>query len=284
MRHAVFLFLLSMPFSVFAETMPAVVNRPVINMFSQPDTEANVVSQAIFGTNILVLEEQPAWMKIRTPDDYTGWIEAAGAVKRDVYAVASPVAKVTNLFGSVYKDASITKRQPLLTLPFESRLEVIDQPETDDRRWLKVRLPDMREAWVQRGDIIVDPKDITRDEMLTYVGRFSGIPYLWGGASSYGYDCSGFTQMLFRQTGVTMPRDAQPQAEWSGVKPVTIEELAAGDLLFFGPSDKKITHTGLYLGNDQFIHATAFLRPVIQISKLSDPHWTKLLVAMRRVK
>src|SRR4051812_37093679 len=111
----------------------------------------------------------------------------------------------------------------------------------------------MREAWVQRGDIAVDPKDISRDEMLSYVGRFSGIPYLWGGASAYGYDCSGFTQMLFRQTGVTMPRDAQPQAEWPGVKPIAVEELAPGDLLFFGPSDRKITHTGLYLGNDEFI-------------------------------
>ena len=90
--------------------------------------------------------------------------------------------------------------------------------------------------------------------------------------------------MLYRQTGVQMPRDAQPQADWNGVAAVPKEELQAGDLLFFGVSDKKITHTGIYIGNDQFIHATARNHPVIQVSNLSDPHWTKLLVATRRVK
>jgi cell wall-associated NlpC family hydrolase len=90
--------------------------------------------------------------------------------------------------------------------------------------------------------------------------------------------------MLFRQTGASMPRDAQPQAEWSGVKPVLKEELQPGDLLYFGSSEKKITHTGMYIGGNQFIHATAHLQPIVQISSLSDLHWTNLLVATRRVK
>ena len=267
-----------------AETNPAVINRPVVNMFANPSVDSNVVSQAIFGTNVQILEDQSAWLKIRTPDDYSGWIEASGAVKRDVYAVSGSVATVGSLFGSVYREASITKRQPLFTLPFEARLEVVEEPEAEERRWLKVRLPDMREAWIQRGDISLDHKPMSREEMLMVSGRFAGLPYLWGGTSTFGYDCSGFTQMLYRQTGVQMPRDAQPQADWTGVVPIEREELRAGDLLFFGASDKKITHTGIYIGNDQFIHATAHTHPVIQVSNLSDPHWTKLLVATRRVK
>jgi cell wall-associated NlpC family hydrolase len=90
--------------------------------------------------------------------------------------------------------------------------------------------------------------------------------------------------MLLRQTGVSMPRDAQPQAEWSGVKPVLREELQPGDLLYFGSSETKITHTGMYIGNRQFIHATAHIQPVVQISNLFDEYWTKLLVATRRLK
>jgi hypothetical protein len=283
MRRAALLWI-AMSVSAFGETSPAVINRPVVNMFSQPSADASVVSQAIFGTNVQVLEDQPQWLKIRTPDDYTGWIEAGGALKRDVYAVSGTVATVSNLFGSLYRETSIIKHQPLLTLPFEARMEVVEQPDTEERRWIKVRLPDMREAWVQRGDILLDPHSITREEMLAVSKRFAGLPYLWGGTSTFGYDCSGFTQMLFRQTGVTLPRDAQPQAESAGVKAIAQDELQPGDLLFFGTSAEKITHTGMYLGNGEFIHATAHDRPVIQVSRLADPHWTKLLVATRRVK
>jgi gamma-D-glutamyl-L-lysine dipeptidyl-peptidase len=283
MRSAVLL-CAAMALSAFAETSPAVINRPVVNMFSKPSADASVVSQAIFGTNVQVLEDQPQWLKIRTPDDYTGWIEAGGAVKRDVYAVVGSVASVNNLFGSLYRETSITKHPPIFTLPFEARMEVLAEPEAEERRWIKVRLPDMREAWIQRGDVSLNAKQITREEMLAISKRFAGLPYFWGGTSTYGYDCSGFTQMLYRQTGVTLPRDAMPQAEWSGVKAIAQDELQPGDLLFFGESEEKITHTGMYIGNGEFIHATAHDRPVIQVSKLADPHWTKLLVATRRVK
>ena len=82
-----------------------------------------------------------------------------------------------------------------------------------------------------------------------------------------------------------MPRDAQPQAEWSGVAPVPRkEDLQPGDLLYFGNSAKKITHTGMYMGSGKFINATTHQTPLVRIDDLNDPHWTKLLVAMRRVK
>jgi len=272
--------------ALFAVALPnAVVVQPVMNMYSRPTADADVVSQAIHGWNVQILEEQPDWLKIRTPDDYTGWIQSSAAVKRDVYAVSGSVATVKSLFASVYRETSITKHQPMLTLPFEARLEVLAQPEESERRWIQVRLPDQREGWIQRGDVTLETdKHMSQEEMLMFSRRFLGLPYLWGGTSTFGYDCSGFTQMLLRQTGKSMPRDAQPQAEWSGVKPVLKEELQPGDLLYFGSSDKKITHTGMYIGNRQFIHATAHIQPVVQISNLSDEHWTKLLVGTRRVK
>lgn len=270
--------------SALAETFPAVIQRPVANLFSKPTTEADVVSQAIYGWNVEVLEEQPAWLKVRTPDQYTGWIEASSALKRDVYAVSAPVATVRSLFASVYRETSITKHQPLMTLPFEARLEVVGDPVSQTPRWTRVRLPDMKEAWIQRGDVSLAPVMLSREEMLLFSRRFLGLPYLWAGTSTFGYDCSGFTQMLMRQTGVSLPRDAQPQAEWTGVQPVAKEELAPGDLVYFGPSEKKITHTGMYIGDGRFIHATSHLQPVVQISDLAEEHWSKLLVAQRRVK
>jgi cell wall-associated NlpC family hydrolase len=81
-----------------------------------------------------------------------------------------------------------------------------------------------------------------------------------------------------------MPRDADLQAAWSGVIPVDRKHLKAGDLLFFGSSPNHITHTGMYIGHGEFIHDTTHGNPGVQISRLKDQPWTRLLVASRRVK
>ena len=90
--------------------------------------------------------------------------------------------------------------------------------------------------------------------------------------------------MLCRRRGYSLPRDAQPQADWNGVVPVERKDLQPGDLLYFGSSDKKITHTGIYIGEGKFINATTHETPMVRIDNLDEPYWTKLLVAMRRVK
>ena len=267
----------------FAATLPnAVVLRPVVDMFSKPTEDADVVSQAIYGTNVAIVEQQPGWARIRTSDDYTGWAPLAALQTGAPYAVGDRSAEVASLFAHIYREASVTKHAPLVTLPFEARLEVT--AEDRDRGWLEVRLADGRSGWVQSSDVARNPAPLSIPEMLAFSKRFLGLPYTWGGRSSYGYDCSGFVQMLERRRGVAMPRDAQPQAEWRGVAPVTRDKLEPGDLLYFGGSEKHITHTGMYLGEGKFINATTHETPTVQIDDLNDPHWSRLLVAMRRVK
>jgi cell wall-associated NlpC family hydrolase len=87
-----------------------------------------------------------------------------------------------------------------------------------------------------------------------------------------------------RQRGIEMPRDADVQAVWSGVVSVDRKDLQPGDLLFFGASPNKITHTGMYIGGGEFIHDTTHGKPGVQISRLDDEPWTHLLVAARRIK
>jgi hypothetical protein len=270
--------------ALFAAALPnAVVLSPVANMYSKPSEDADVVSQAIYGSNVGVVERQEGWAHIRTADDYTGWTPLSALLPGKTYAAGGRVAEVESLFAHIYRERSVTAHAPLLTVPFESRLEVVAEP-SDEAGWLEVRLPDDRLGWVQTGDIAFDAKPLSIPEMIEFSKRFLGLPYTWGGTSSFGYDCSGFAQMLCRRRGILLPRDAQPQADWSGVTPVERSDLKPGDLLYFGGSAKKITHTGVYLGDGKFIDATTWQTPMVRIDDLNDAHWSRLLVAMRRVK
>jgi cell wall-associated NlpC family hydrolase len=263
-----------------------VVAVPVANMYSAANENSDVVSQALMGNNVTTLKKKGKWLHVQTADNYTGWVrrESLRENKGQAYASGPEAVQVVNLFANVYRETDVTTHAPIATLPFEGRLEVINEGDGKDARWLEVRLPNGHTGWIQRGDVIQTPKVLSIPESIELAKRFMGIPYLWGGRSSFGYDCSGFTQMLVRSRGINMPRDADQQAAWDGLGAIERRDLQPGDLLFFGDSDKKITHTGMYIGNGEFIHDTTNTHPVVQISRLDNEPWTQLLVAMRRVK
>jgi cell wall-associated NlpC family hydrolase len=287
------LVLLTLP--AFAKNSTQVVVVPVANMYSKPTEKADVVSQAIYGSNVRLLEARGEWSRIQTPDRYRGWTPSRYlriVLTGEGYATAGPTVQVQSIFANVYTEPDVTKHKPVITVPFETRLEIAkdsaQKAGKPEKRipagWLHVRLPGQTTAWIQTEDVISDPKPLSIPESIELAKRFLGIPYLWGGTSSFGFDCSGFTQMLVRARGIIMPRDADQQAAWNGVMPVKRADLQPGDLLFFGSSAKDITHTGMFIGDGEFIQDTTNGHPVVQISKLDDEPWTKLLVACRRVR
>ncbi len=263
-----------------------VVVKPVANMYRDGSSNTDVVSQAIYGGNVTLVEFKKHWVKIKTADSYTGWMQL-GDLRRlagQPYATQGAAVRVAELSANVYREPDVTAHAPVVTIPWESRLEVIPGKVGDSDRWIRVRLPDGSEAYEQSGDVSTDFTPLTIEEMIAVARRFLGVTYTWGGTSSFGFDCSGFMQMLERQRGVVMPRDADLQAAWTGVSEVERKDLQPGDLLFFGGSATHITHTGMYIGNGEFIHDTTHEHPMVQISKLDDKPWTGLLVAARRVK
>jgi cell wall-associated NlpC family hydrolase len=285
-RIAALFTLLVVP-SLFAANATQVVVVPVANMYSAASDKSDVVSQALYGSNVTLLTARGEWSKIQTDDHYKGWTSSrylrliqSGAG----YATSGTTVQVESLFANVYHETDVTKHKPVVTIPFGVRLELIAEGQGSDEGWLQVRLPDKRSEWIQAGDVVSDPQPLSILESIELAKRFLGLPYLWGGRSSYGFDCSGFTQMLVRVRGINMPRDADQQAAWKGLTHVERGDLQPGDLLFFGSALSKITHTGMYIGDGQFIHDATNGHPVVQISRLDDQPWTRLLVACRRVK
>jgi cell wall-associated NlpC family hydrolase len=296
MNHAAALVLAAVSFLAVrpAETPPraAVIVAAVADMYSRASAEADVVSQAVLGTNVKILaaEKAPAgeaWYKVETPDTYTGFVTAASLRTLPEggrpYASSGRVFEVTSLFANVYATADVTERKPLLASPLGTRLEV----GPIAKRWGQTTLPDGRTGWVQDGDgMLVDaaaPRPrLAAEGLVSLAKKFLGLPYLWGGTSSYGLDCSGFVQLVYRLGGIDILRDADIQFEGSGLLPVPPGEEGAADLVFFGRVKGKITHVGMMIDGESFIHATTHERPVVQVSRLRDAYWQGLYQGARR--
>src|SRR3954462_12622160 len=247
--------------AAFPKTGMEVVVVPVANMYAGPSDKTAVVSQAIYGSNVTVLIARGEWSRIQTTDRYKGRVPSRHIrilLTGSGYATAGSTVQVESLFANLYAEPDVTLHKPVLTIPFETRLEIASSDERDSspgktppEGWLQLRLPDQRHAWVQASDVVSDPKPLSIPESIELAKRFLGLPYLWGGRSSFGFDCSGFTQMLLRARGFNMPRDADQQAAWNGGTPVQRKDLQRGDLLFFGSSGKEVTHTGMYIGDGE---------------------------------
>ncbi|HSJ57466.1 MAG TPA: C40 family peptidase [Anaerolineae bacterium] len=264
----------------------AVVVDPVANLYSQPTVSADVVTQAILGTGVALWEARDGWYYVRLPDLYQGWIEARHLRLYDPqetpYASAGQVAQVRSLLAFLYREPDVTTHAPAMQVTLSTRLELV---EVRNERWLRVALPDRSERWIQQGDVeIVDgaaavPRG-TAEDVIATARRFLGLPYLWGGSTPLGIDCSAYVQLAYHLHGVELLRDADIQYDQPGLAPVERDALQPGDLIFFGTAS--ITHVGLYIGDGQFIHATTHVHPVVQISHLDEPHWTGLYYGARR--
>lgn len=248
------------------------LNAATAEMRAAPDLNSEVISQAIFSEEIQPLQYDNEWIKIQTClDNYTGWIHAMHSiVERDIsYPNCSHVI-VDRCAAHIYRNQD-TIYGPIETLPYESKLEIIDE---SDPRWIHIRTPSGLDGFIQRGDIR-EPGNIEPEEVIPLSYKFLGLPYTWGGRSSFGYDCSGYVQMLYRRMGIHLPRDSKDQCSWENMRVVSLDELMANDLIFFGYSSDKIRHVGMAIDREKFIHTCASTEnmPYVRISRLTDSAW-----------
>jgi cell wall-associated NlpC family hydrolase len=262
-----------------------VVLKNVVDLFSKPDTGGELVTQAIVGTSLSIEKSTDGWHYVRLPDRYHGWIEAHHvreyAPDEHPYASTGQVAEVQELLAFLHHQPGSTSRAPALQVTIGARLEVAEVREER----VRVVLPEGRALWMRRSDVVILAANSPRprgsvQQVLETAKRFLGLPYMWGGNTPLGIDCSGFVQLAYHLHGVLLLRDSSIQYTQPGLLPVKREELEPGDLVFFGR--KAITHVGMVLGNGEFIHATTHLRSVVQISRLDEAHWTELYWGARR--
>lgn len=255
------------------------VIAPVLEMRKEPHPKAEVVSQGLFSEEVHILEEKGEWLHLTTLSDcYKGWAKKEGVHTKNapVLTSSSDQALITARLATHLYEQPDTIYGPVLTVPFESRLHAVNY-KNDGSRWALVQLPDDRQLYVQVGDLMQTSQrsPIGCEAMCALSHAFLGLPYTWGGRSSFGYDCSGFVQMLYRQMGISLPRDSKDQCTHAGFVDSPVEALKPGDLIFFGFARDQIKHVGLSLGNGNFIHTSAVTEnmPYLRVSSIEDKAW-----------
>lgn len=244
------------------------VMEPMVEMREEAANFSKIVSQARFAEKVQIQEIKGEWSLITTPDGYSGWAPSKAIITANkMYETA---IKTSRLSAHLYS-VDDTEYGPILSLPYGSPLKLMDDSNAG---WLEVELPNGQSAFIQRGDVAVEPPLNKKQDLVHFSQKFMELPYTWGGRTSFGYDCSGFVQMLYNQIGIHLQRDAKQQILDERFQEVSLDDLEPGDLIFFGKKDGKIGHVGMSIGNDLFIHASSRENsPWIRISSLHAAEW-----------
>ncbi len=236
----------------------ALVTVSVANLRDQSRYAAQLVSQLIMGTPVKILKKQQGWTLIQCPDKYIAWINASSLH----FINSQELTNWKNRQRAVLNtDAWMldAKGKKVSDLVLGSIVQVL----TDSAEFSKVALPDGRWGYIEKTtyedfDTWANQNILQKDKLVNTAFEFMGLPYLWGGTSSKGLDCSGFVKNIYFLNGYILARDASQQFNHGLEVETKLGELQKGDLLFFGNTKtKKVTHVGMYIGDTEFIHASA---------------------------
>lgn len=240
----------------------AVVVVPFANVLTRPEALAPVEDQAILGESVETTRAEGRFLFVKTRSGSRGWIEAS-AVRPGTADPSAERLEVTSSLAHVYREPSFEKSVPITTAPIGARLGGLQTLEAEKHEWREVLLPDGRNGFVSADDVAPErpretPPILDPASWLATARRFLGAPYTWGGTTPWGFDCSGLVWRVFERHGVLLLRNSSEMCfRDPQLVPVRVEELAPGDLVFFGTAEK-IDHVAFWTGDGEVLQATQY--------------------------
>ena len=225
--------------------MFAICNLSVIPMRSEPSDRSEIVSQILFGEQFEIIEQDKQWSKVKLHfDDYEGWIDSKQyqIISKENFELLRKEALILNSDLVEYISAP---NNVLIPITLGASISFLNHSEINTQNY---EFEGLKISGIK-------PKS----NLIQTAYMYLNAPYLWGGKSVFGIDCSGFTQMVYKLNGYKLLRDASQQSSQGEVLSF-IEESEPGDLAFFDNEDGKIIHVGIILENNYIIHASGKVR------------------------
>jgi gamma-D-glutamyl-L-lysine dipeptidyl-peptidase len=225
--------------------MFGICNLAIIPLRFEPSDKSEIVSQVLFGEHFEIIEQFKQWSRIKMQfDGYEGWVDSKQyqLISEANYIQLSNDTIILNgdLIEYITGNSNL-----LIPIPLGSSLSFINNNEINVNNFYF------------EGTKINGIKD--KKELINTAFLYLNAPYLWGGKTPFGIDCSGFTQMVYKLNGYKLLRDASQQAT-QGEALSFIEESEPGDLAFFDNEDGNIIHVGIIMENNYIIHASGKIR------------------------
>lgn len=217
---------------------------PLLPLRKEPSHKAEMTSQLLFGEKADIINQNDDWIEVKTCfDNYTGWMEFKSA------EIFEPSSSDDKWAVNPFPILSLKKNDREIYIPAGAEF-----PIPDDTGYFKINGITYK---LNISEHLLSENQNTKLSELAL--KFENAPYLWGGRSILGIDCSGFVQILFKIEGITLPRDATDQA-LVGATINSIDKSAIGDLLFFNNDEGRIVHAGMIISPGRIIHSSGFVR------------------------
>ena len=242
-----------------------IVRISVAHLRYKPSHSAEIVSQALMGTPLRLLEKVGEWWRVQSPDGYISYIIGNSMVRKNADEMSTWKQSNRLIVTSfdqikVYDSENVTTVRNIVTDLVNGC--IVNGVITTNSEKVKVTLPDGRKGWLNTKDVKTIEEwanqKFDSQKILDIAYSMMGIPYLWGGMSTNSLDCSGFARVCYFSNGIILMRDASQQA-LTGTR-IEAKEWAncqAGDLLFFGNAKtRKVTHVAIYDNNGTYVHAS----------------------------
>ena len=220
----------------------------VIPLRAEPTDKSEIVNHILFGELLEVVGKQEQWRKVRTVyDNYEGWLDGKQITPlktEDFFILGKAETPVTLDVVQI----AVYDRNHMIPVVLGSSLPAFDGKK------ISINSTDYFYEGNTRCGKVTDKKSVVENSFM-----YMNAPYLWGGRSPFGIDCSGFTQMVYKLCGIKLRRDAGQQAE-EGTTVHLLEEAEPGDLVFFDNEEGHIVHCGIILPGERIIHASGRVR------------------------
>lgn len=229
-----------------------VATVPVATVRSKPAWGAERVTQVPLGDRVHVIRTLGAWVQVLVPDQYRLAEGYPGYMLRSQVGPA-PVEGTEVLVTvprAVLRGTPSSAGAAVATAFMGTHLESTGKSQGS---WLEVSVPGRSQhGWVEASQVSDHPLAPTGSDIIRYARELMGTPYVWGGLSAEGIDCSGLTFIVYRIHGITLPRDADQQF----LVGEAVDHLLPGDLVFYGKARDHITHVALYAGKGEIVEAS----------------------------